>query len=88
MDGIGSTGRSAQMMANIGCLEANQRLSRPNRARAMVSDMSRSVFGGYLIILGRWRQARFKNSGEIPVKIPVPGHFLGFLVPESPETFF
>jgi hypothetical protein len=28
--------------------------------------------------------ARFK----IPIKIPVPGHFLGFLVPELPESFF
>jgi hypothetical protein len=31
------------------------------------------------------RGSKFRrNSGEIPV----PGHFMGFLVPESPESFF
>jgi hypothetical protein len=29
-----------------------------------------------------------RNSRKIPVEIPVPGHFPGFLVPESPESFF
>jgi hypothetical protein len=29
-----------------------------------------------------------QNSGKILVGIPVPGHLPGFLVPESPESFF
>jgi hypothetical protein len=31
---------------------------------------------------------KVQNSGEIPVEIPVQGHFPGFSVPESPESFF
>jgi hypothetical protein len=58
MDAIDGTGHSMRMWANISCLEANQRLSRPNRAWGMVSDMWRSVGGGYSIIPGRWRRGK------------------------------